>query len=330
MGAAIYFNRSAEEGDVSVLSQYKEVQTYASNTTITDSLTVNEGELLTMKNGAELTVQEETVINGAIGCQAGSMTLTFEKKVVLNDTIVCESGVDSDVIIVAKGGLVMGENARIISDGNVQIVDSESVIRSNAELNELYDAVETVPEGGLVVGPFVDEETELPEIKNEEAVSVKRSLFFERFVNVAHAQINNGTTTVNLSSDPIIVSGKIKIQGPVRKGAKRVVVFDFPNTSSVTVQNFELEGPAGRPGDADTGSCDVTGKKGEDAFRFNAFAPNLTVNNFTLMLGDGGKGGEATAGDGCEEAKAKGGDGGKPGNFRMIGSQKFEITGAFI
>ncbi len=328
VGFYLLTNNSNEDEKVLVLADYTETKTVETNEVLAESLVISTGESTVLESGAELTVQKDLTIDGALGCRDGSLTVTTEGKLTINDTVVCQNEGEGDVTIIAKGGLVMGKDARIVADGNVQMVDGESVVRSEAELSALYDEVEQIPATGFSVGPFVGDETVLPETNAEVSFGAEGSPLLSRFFNVAHAQVDNGTTTVNLTGQPIRVSGKIKVETP-RKGAKRIVVFDFPNTPEVTVQDFELEGPAGRAGEADTGSCDVNGKDGEDAFRFNAQAPNLIVNNFTLTLGDGGEGGEATTGDGCKDAKAKGGKGGNPGNFRMIGSEKFEIKGAF-
>tara|TARA_B100000508_G_scaffold74109_2_gene57708 strand:+ start:2970 stop:4997 length:2028 start_codon:yes stop_codon:yes gene_type:complete len=314
--------------EVSVISGYIESQTFSTDTTLNESRIVNVEEVYVLESDAILTVNEAMVIEGAVGCRDGSLSIIANAPLTINGTIACEDEEVGDVTIVATEGLTMSPDSEIIANGNVQIVDSSDLIKEQSVLDGLYDATAEVSTEGLIVGPLVDEEVEAP--AGEAALRfVPRESILAPFIKTAHAQVDNGTTTVNLTNQPIRVSGKIKVGTP-RKGAKRVVVFDFPNTPEVTVQDFELEGPKGRNGDPDTGSCDVEGKDGEDAFRFNAFAPNLIVNNFTLILGDGGDGGEATTGDGCDDARAKGGKGGKPGNFKMVGSQKFEITGAFI
>jgi len=332
LGVFLFTNNNTEEGEVSVLLDYTETNVFDSNKSFADPVVILSGESTILESDAKMSVLDDLTIDGALGCRDGSLAITVEGKLTINDTVACQNEGQGGVTIVAKGGLVMGPKARVVADGDVQIVDDETVIKSSSQLSSLYDEVETASDVGFSIGPFVEEDTALPKESDQNAevseVSQNDSLF-SRFFNIANAQVNNGTTTVNLTGQPIVVSGKIKVGTP-RKGAKRIVVFDFPNTPEVTIQDFELEGPAGRAGEVDTGSCDVKGKNGEDAFRFNANAPNLIVNNFTLILGDGGEGGEATTGDGCDDARAKGGKGGKPGNFRMIGSEKFEITGAFI
>jgi len=356
------FTRSTNDSvSESLLADYTEVAHYDSDEVFLDVSVIGSGEAITVSNNAEIIARTDLTIDGALGCADGSLKLIAEGALTINDTIVCQSSSKQggDITIVAKGGLTMSPHSRIVATGNVQIVDNEASVRDDGRLAVLYDEVAMVPDEGIVIGPFVDEEEEGEEGAGADDASASSApastdvpateasgedvdqpvtpepepepiSFLRTLIPSAHAQVNNRTTTVNLTAEPIVVSGKIKVETPKWKWVKRIVVFDFPNTPSVTIQDFELEGPDGRAGDADSGSCDVKGKNGEDAFRFNAYAPNLTVNNFTLTLGDGGEGGEATTGDGCEEAKAKGGDGGKPGNFRMIGSQNFSITGAFI
>ncbi len=331
LGGYLSFNKKSEEVKELALTAYTETVVYAADAELTVDTTIIAGEATVLIGGAQLTSQADLIIDGALGCRDGSLTVVTSGALTINDLVVCESEEGGDVTIVATGGLTMAPDAEIIATGNVQIVDSLSSVRSNEELDALYDQTETVSDTGVSVGPLLADDGSsdtIPEEADDPSTNEAVSWMFP-FVNVAHAQVDNGTTTVNLTGEPIRVSGKIKVDTPPQ-GSRRIVVFDFPNTPEVIVQDFELEGPKGRAGDADTGSCDVIGKDGEDAFRFNAFAPNLEVNNFTLILGDGGEGGEAVTGDGCDDAKAKGGKGGKPGNFRMVGSQNFSITGAFI
>ncbi|MEM9336827.1 MAG: hypothetical protein AAGA35_03160 [Patescibacteria group bacterium] len=329
-------DRSDEQADerVSVLAEYTVVREYGTDTVLTEPLTIQSGEAITVANDVLLQADSDVVIDGALGCSGGSLTLVANGRLTINDIVACEDTDEGDgnVTIVAQGGLIMGSDAQIVADGDVQIVDGESAVRSEDELEALYNEVAVVPESGFAIGPFLDEGDSEEEVGAEEDVPVESVFDWDTFrlIDTAHAQVDNGTTTVNLTGEPIRVSGKIKINTPAWKGAKRIVVFDFPNTPEVTIEDFELEGPKGRDGDGDAGACDVEGADGEDAFRFNAQAPNLIVNNFTLTLGNGGDGGEAVTGDGCEDAKAVGGDGGKSGNFRMIGSQNFEIRGAFM
>ena len=321
-------DKSEAPSETSVLDEYNLTQRITTDTVLVDSMTVPSGEAIVMVEDSVLTSNQDLIINGAIGCSDGSLTIRTNGKLTLNDTLACEDGESGDITIIATGGLEMSPEARIVATGNVQIVDSEDSVKNTEELEALYDEVDKVPDSGIFVGPFVADETVSP--VGDDAITVFKPDSKWSLIPIAYAQVDNGTTTVNLTGEPIKVSGKIKVETPSWDWVKRIVVFDFPNTREVIIQDFELEGPEGRAGESDTGSCDVTGEPGEDAFRFNAYAPNLVVNNFTLVLGAGGEGGEATTGGECEEAKAKGGKGGKPGNFRMIGSQKFEIQGAFL
>ncbi|MDP2629107.1 MAG: hypothetical protein Q8P45_00175, partial [Candidatus Harrisonbacteria bacterium] len=111
------------------------------------------------------------------------------------------------------------------------------------------------------------------------------------------------------------------------KGVKKVILnFNFGDDGNVNLEDFYLIGPDGRAGEDDSGSCSVSGKKGEDGFRMRVKAANVTLNSFTLELGDGGSGGMAETGKDCENGVATGGAGGQASNFKITAVGKIEIN----
>lgn len=321
----------------SPLANYTQTNTYSGNIVLTEATVIPEGKSTITNGNVTINTDQDFTVNGALGCSDGSITIISKGLLTINDTIACEDMRGGNVTIVALGGLVMNKNTKILSSGNVQIVDNLSLVKTQIELVEFFDDIETVPQLGMFIGPFiyeneitetdtntVDQTTE--PIDETEEVSV---FSWPKFIHTANAQESNSTTTVDLSNSPVIISGSIALNSPERT-AKRIVVFDFPNTKEVRIEHLDLKGPDGRKGTVSTRECTVTGGDGENAFRFNVYAQNLKANNFTLVLGNGGQGGDATTKENCDDAVAKGGMGGKAGNFRMIGVNSFEIAGSFI
>lgn len=307
-------------------SQYKDVAAYGEDTTLEGALVVEDGERITVADGATLTIDGDLTVNGALECDGGALSVVVTGETVINDRLACERGENLDdddlglgISLVAQGGLTFGENSEIESDGHVQFVDdADNLATTQAELDALYDAVDTVPPNGTSIGPFLDN-NDAPVV--EPVTKINKHFSFSSLLPAkAHAQ----------AAFPVLISGKLKVKTP-RKGIKQIIVYYFPNASGITIKNFTLSGPDGRNGTEDKGgNCTAKATDGEDAFKFNAFAPNLTVNNFTLNLGNGGDGGDAETGNDCKPGVATGGDGGNSGNFRMTAGNKFQIDGAFV
>jgi len=119
------------------------------------------------------------------------------------------------------------------------------------------------------------------------------------------------------------------------RNVNRVVLRAHQANGQMHFQDFSIEGPPGKPGTDKTGGCSVTGGDGEDnRFRCRIHASRqLTFNNVTIKLGDGGRGGNATTdADCCPTAFAQGGKGGKPSNrFRFTAGVggSIDILGSF-
>jgi len=314
-------------------SEFIETARYDTDTVIEGDYAVLSGEQTTLANNARLTIMGDFTVDGAVACDAGSLTVVVQGMTTLNNTLSCvaedgEADEARDILLVAKGGLTMSEDAYLTAAGNVQFTNSEDAVLSAEELVRAYDDVENVSPVGQSIGPFTNSE----ETTNTSgATSLNNILRFARkivdlhsmtlFAREAHAQG---------ASIPAVIRGRMQVVTPP-KGVKQLVVFNFPNTPEVQISDFELSGPDGRAGASDEGAnCTAKGEDGEDAFRFNAVAPNLKVHNFTLSLGAGGAGGDAETSADCDPGSATGGNGGKSGNFRMIGTQQFSIDGAFV
>ncbi len=271
---------------------------------------------LALTDGAKLLVTGNLLVDHGktVACANGPLTIHVTGVATVNGTLQC-NGDKSAIHVVAEGGLVMAKSAVVESSGNVQFVSKESELLTTEEaVNAKFDEIGKDSGQGIRVGPLV---SGVPAVLNGAGSVAFHSGAFSRLVPTAHA------------AGPVVIAGKMTVATPP-PGIKRLVIFAFPEAVEVSIADFELAGPDGRKGEDDKGAnCSAKGKDGEDAFRFTAQAPNLTVNNFTLKLGSGGAGGDAESKADCDPARAEGGKGGDSGNFKMIGSTSFSIEGAF-
>ncbi len=276
---------------------------------------------LELTGGATLTVQGDLTVDRTISCKDGPLSITVKGSTTIRGDLRCEGG--GDVTLVAEGGLMMSESAEVTSDGNVQFVSDASLLLTTEEdINAKFNEIGRDSGTGQRVGPLISDGESVSVLSDEmpQGTFASAGAFFSALVPTAHAQ----------ALVPVVISGTMNVGTPP-KGVKRLVIFAFPEAEAVSIADFQLTGPNGRDGDDDVGkSCDAEGAKGEDAFRFNAVAPNLTVNNFTLTLGSGGMGGDAETTAECDPGRAEGGKGGSSGNFKMIGSSSFSIDGIFL
>lgn len=302
----------------------KPAQTISADTTVHGDYSVAAGKKVILEKGAVLTVDGNATIQGELSCQDGLLNLVVKGNLDVEGKLTCHSGNNgvSGIAAVINGSVVIGARSEISSDGSVQFAQSEqSLATSPDQIEKLYADAATPGGSGQVIGPLGEgrAQASLPAAQNNFAVAstAQRVGFF------SIAQARAADTTV-------VVGGKITVPTP-RPGVRQIVVLNFPDATKLEIKDFELSGPAGRDGQSDIGkSCNARGKDGEDAFRFLAYANNLTVNNFTLNLGAGGNGGNAETSNACDPGMAQGGAGGKGGNFKMVAGNNFQITGAFI
>src|SRR3989344_214317 len=293
----------------------------SADTTINGDYTVESGRRYLLKGGAALTVEGNLMVNGSMTCEDGPLRLVVKGDLVVNDELKCESNTAQNGIhIVAEQSLIIDGDAEIVSSGSVQFAESENLLAdSEAELEALYQDAATGTGPGQRVGPLAD----------EESVAMSAPV-----VRAFGARVKSGGFSLlpraQATSHTVVIGGRFVIPTPP-PGVRQIVVVNFPTAVGAELRNLEITGPDGRPGADDKGnSCTARGKDGDDAFRFLAYAGNITVNNFTLTMGGGGKGGDAETTKDCDPGIATGGKGGKGGNFKMIAGNQFRITGAFV
>ncbi len=315
--------------------QSKNSSSIESDTTINGDFKVEEGKRLVIKNNSSLTIKGNFDVRGDIECENGSIRINVGGDADINDAITCnipevtyrDENTMEGISLVFSHSLKLGKDAKIQTNGNVQLVEKEEMLAKNeAELEKIFNEAAENTGQGQRIGPFIE-----PAEKKANATSLYP------FGSPLHSQTAGSRKLFSLFTIPsaqatshaVTVSGKITVATPPA-GVRRIVLFSFPTAQKMNFEDFELAGPNGRGGSDDLdASCRAKGAKGDDAFRMLVLSPNITVNNFTLRLGSGGNGGNAQTKKECRSGEAQGGEGGEPSNFKMIATQDFTITGAF-
>lgn len=305
--------------------------------TIDGDFRVASTQRVVLANGAKLTVTGNFDIDGELVCENGALQATVGGELRVRNKIACpEPSLETGIAIVAKS-FTFDATSSVVSAGSVQLVDQPSKVLVAEQLNRVYDDVEKNTGAGQRVGPLV-------EGNGSQSTAPRATTVAKQWPSLeplAHAVF--GVETAKAQGAPAVtIRGRWQIIGegemPPSELAverrspkiKRVLLnFDFGQSGDVAIQDFTLSGPQGSHGENSYDKCTVLGGRGGDAMRLNVMARNLTINNFKLTLGDGGDGGIAKTSKDCEKAYATGGDGGKPGNFKMTASGKFEILGSF-
>ncbi len=128
----------------------------------------------------------------------------------------------------------------------------------------------------------------------------------------------------------IDISDDFKREGNEQEKPKRVLLnYDFSDDKGLALQNITITGLDGvHYGGVTAPDCTYKGQDGGDAMRFTGRAGRMRIGNVTLNNGDGGTGETVVSPRGCTESKMTGGEGGKPGNIRLVATQEFVIDGS--
>lgn len=310
VGVSIVINKKSVKDDILIEGDY----------------TVNVDDKLVLEDGQKLIVNGDLFVQGEISCSNGPLNIVVNGNASLENKLSCERVEDLPdddaglgISLVVKGDLEMSPSSVLETNGSIQFVEnSELLAMSLEEVEKQFAEIESDTGDGNRIGPFIKkEEKESTETSQNETKNLITKMFGIEEVKAA------GATNIT-------ISGQAWVNQP-RRGKKQIVLFYFPNAQRITLQNFKVIGPDGHDGLADIGkSCNAKGTNGSDAMRFFAQAPNMVINNFELLLGHGGNGGDAETKKDCDPGKATGGEGGKTGNFKIIGSENFDISGALI
>ena len=311
--------------------------------TVSGNFEIKPHEKLVLKNNAVLSVTGDFNADGEIVCDSGLLKIVATGAVNINKKISCDANDDAlgtvtGITIIAGGDVTFGENALVSSNTHLQIVSKEEYLKkTQAEFDALYDETGKDTGTGPRIGPFVEGNATMQVKASAKAQSVlPQSNKNISFVKTAFAQAptdekGNVVQNVVISGTWNIGDGGVPPKGlnipkPPKNVHKIIVNFDFGANGNVTFKDFSLIGPDGRDGDSDVSkNCIATGKPGENAFRMRVAAEHVTLDNFTLTLGNGGKGGDAVTTKDFDPGIAKGGLGGEAGNFKMTASDGIDI-----
>lgn len=313
----------------------KDISEITSDKTIESDYRVESGQRLVLKNNATLTIKGDFEALGEIECENGSVRIIVEGNATIDSNISCQNPqartgeeTPNGIYIIAKNSFTFSKNARLESNGNIQIVENSNLLaQSEADVEKLFNEAAQNTGEGKRIGPFSSEAEEEVGVSN-----VVSEIYAKSQIQNDQKENNSffGINAAHADSHTVVIGGKISVTTPPQ-GMKRIVVFLFPTANKLSFESFELTGPDGRAGQDDKeSSCNAKGQKGEDAFRMLVIAPNIAVNDFTLKLGSGGKGGDAETKKDCDHGIAIGGKGGEPSNFKMIAQNDFSINGSFM
>ena len=347
VGLIWYFNRITE--------------TVYSSDTVLPTTFIAEDERVILENDSKLMVQGDLTVNGDLWCRNGALNVMVTGNLSVNGKLRCEienaSGLGLGVNLVAQGNVEFARDSVVTTNGHVQVVDNESrLATTQTAIDELFEDTGLNNDNGTGVGPFIP----IDLAPGQQALNVDSSNYYQPVLvdqagNKLLPTLSHGLVKAASAQEPatdiqggdvpwtIKIGGKwvvgspgleppydINIPTPPEEIKKIIIAYNFGPGKDVNISNLYLSGPDGRPGANDEGaSCDAKGAKGEDAFRLNVQAANITINDFTLRMGNGGDGGSAVSQINCDPGKATGGEGGEPGNIKMRTTGSFKIVGAF-
>lgn len=342
------------------------VSSFETDTVLSGNQIINRGEKIIAKNSATLTVDGDLIIKGSVECENGSLNLVVKGDLIVDNGITCnlkdetlKSGdIGTAIALAVEGSAIFNDSALITANGHVQVVDSTAKLsRTTTELERIFDGVESDSGKPLRIGPFVKNGSSsviLSGAKESQEVATPATAAGARndksesvslIIPTARAQAPepcvdaNGNVVPNcirIGGKWVIGSGEaaplgVNVSTPP-KGVKKILInFDFGPNKDYRIEDFALSGPDGRAGADDINkSCNAKGGNGEDAFRVRIAAGNITIDDFELWLGHGGKGGNAETTKDCNPGNATGGNGGKPGNLKIEAVNSLTIAGDFI
>jgi len=215
--------------------------------------------------------------------------------------------------LTVRGDAEFTETSVASSNGNFYLVDSEEGVISPD------DAADDVDVGDLGLFPFA--------IAPEDPHGTSA-------VTSAVTQMRKQASQIEYFGPPSywLVRGDWgKVPTPPR-GTERIIYRIYPVGGYLVFDNFSIEASKGRNGKDAIGGCSPVGGNGQDCpFRLRMHAGrNITYQNVTIKLGDGGDGGNAVTDADCDPGVAKGGKGGKPNNrFLFTAGESMTVLGSF-
>jgi hypothetical protein len=286
------------------------------DTVFPDPMRIPAGQTTTVTNGAQITLDNDLLIEGTLTAYDEDINLDVQGDLILNGQIILDGSDTSvpdgteghNINIVAQSNMDLNATGSISPKGNLQIVDDPADQLTPQEVIN-----DTVADQNPALYPF----NIMPDDGTHGAsrvVDVQRRASATQYYGPAPWTWNVTGAWGQVPTPP--------------QGVTRIVLRVFQRNGNTVFHDWSITGPKGRKGKDDV-ACSATGGPGQDGFNLRINCDHrMTFNNVTINLCDGGDGGDATAGP-CCDAVAVGGLGGQPGKFRFTAGAEIKIMGTF-
>lgn len=320
-----------------VYSKVYSPKTYIDHDTVTQgNYRLEKNKNTVLVSGSKLTVEGDAIINGTLECSKGPIYLEVKGNTQINGDLKCKregeeaaNKVGMGIVLITAGKVEFTDSANIMTNGHIQITNNlEDVAKTEQDFDKIYEeTLNDSDEGAMRIGPFIPG----PEGKKRE--SKKQGLN----LNQLFQEVNFVKTAQAANEKPdVTLNGHWKIDPPPA-GVKRIIFYINQKAKSVEI-NGSIEGPKGNDGNNIKGGCNInipkieeqSLAKNKDALVTRIRAGKVYLGEFTLKLGDGGRGGDAITDSDCyPKADAVAGDGGKSGNLKITAETEITVKNKF-
>lgn len=313
------------------------------DTVIKGNYQVEKNKDVVMVAGSKLTVEGDAVIDGKLECDKGPIYLEVKGNTQINGSVGCKreseetsNKVGMGIVLITTGKVEFSNSANIATNGHIQIADSlENIAKTEEEIDKIYEeALSDTNQGAMRIGPFITGSDQSNQRKSKkQSLNINNFSPNTDFIKTAQAADTKADVTLN---------GHWKIDPPPQ-GVKRLIFYINEKAKSIEI-NGSIEGPKGRDGKDIKEGCDINIPKTEeddqksgghqtkdkDALVTRIRAGKVYLGEFTLKLGDGGKGGDAVTNQNCyPQASAVAGNGGKSGNLKITAETEITVKNKF-
>lgn len=308
------------EGDVQPDSDVR----VAAGTHQVDSLTIPAGVTMEAEGPITIEIAGDASIDGVLETASGKLALRVDGDLEVAGTLRTRPA--------TAGANVASQRLRAASDTPLEEQDEGLYLLVQGDASFASDA-EVDAAGPVLLGDDPDQLARTPNELNAEAETASGDQPTLVPLPPDDPAFDGLAPSEASSLDPaqarsIIVAGTWDLRD--WPGDRPVVLFRFAGEAELTLSGMTVRGPQGvspGPDDAsDDPGRDADGDDGRDGMNLNIWNDGGPINVtgiVTFALTDGGDGADATAS--C--ARATGGDGGSPGNFRMTASGGIDIQG---
>ncbi|MBI2022017.1 hypothetical protein HYS93_04045 [Candidatus Daviesbacteria bacterium] len=308
-----------------IFSQFKSGNSnFKGDITISGDYVINKDKKVSLEDGAIVRVKGNARISGEVECQDGPIHMVIEGDLTVDNNLKCLSSKNQKakyppgVILIVLGKLTLTKNAKIITPGSIQILNSEKDLAAKFDdITKIFDEINQDTGDGVKIGPFG---------KNS-----KKSTF-------NNLNLPNLWAVYASQENEWEVDGGFDLTNEPNYKPRARIVRISNKDGSIKFGKAAIKIPDGINGKDHSEDCyvDVTQKetldekKGKDAMRTIIEADKVVIDEFDLYLGNGGNGGSAkTSGNCYPKAYAKAGDGGEPGNFKIVAKEDIRVINYF-